>query len=165
MATTAALGTVPDGEAGMGVEEADLTVEQRPESIHSMSTSYNEALATRPFKHRIDKRDRRAVGERLTVLEYAPDIYQVYSEAGEEYLVETRAPSCTCPDFRYREADCKHIRRARIEAGEYDLDGLATEIDDAIDTLDNRLANLAAQRSELVGFRREVNRLRDGTDE
>ena len=126
-----------------------------------MSTSYDEALATRPFKHRIDKRDRRALSEQLVVLEDAPDIYKVYSEMGEEYMVETRAPACTCPDFRYREADCKHIRRARLEAGDRDLADLDSEIQTAIDALDDHLANLTAQRAELVSLQRDLNQFRE----
>ena len=126
----------------------------------STSPSYDEVLATRPFKHEIDKRDRRALSERLTVVDYAPDIYQVYSEEGTEYLVDIRTPSCTCPDFMYREPDCKHIRRARIEAGQYDLDSLDREIQTAVDKLDDHIANLAAQRAELVGLQRDLAQLR-----
>jgi predicted nucleic acid-binding Zn finger protein len=125
-----------------------------------MSTSYDEALATQPFKHRLDKRDRRALSEQLIVLEDAPDIYTVYSEAGEEYIVDTRGPACTCPDFRYREADCKHIRRARIEAGDRDLADLDSEIQNAIDALDDHLANLTAQRAELIDLQHDLDQLR-----
>ena len=124
----------------------------------STSTTYDEALATRPFKHEIDKRDRRALSEQLTVIEYGPDIYRVYSETGREYLVDVRTPSCTCPDFMYREADCKHIRRARIEAGQRDLDSLEEEIREAIAKLDEHVANLAAQRAELVSLQRDLDR-------
>jgi predicted nucleic acid-binding Zn finger protein len=126
-----------------------------------MSISYDEALATQPFKHCLDKRDRRALSERLIVLEDAPDIYTVYSEAGEEYMVDTRGPACTCPDFQYRAADCKHIRRARIEAGERDIADLDREIQDVIDALDNHLANLTAQRAELVDLQRDLDQLRE----
>lgn len=126
----------------------------------STTDSYDEALATRPFKHRLDKRDRRALSERLVVLDHAPGIYRVYSEDGTEYLVDTRLPSCTCPDFRYREADCKHIRRARLEAGERDSDELAAEIHAAVEELDDHIANLAAQRAELVGLQRDLEELR-----
>lgn len=124
-----------------------------------MSTvpSYDDALATRPFKHEIDKRDQRALSEQLVVIEHGPDVYQVYSEEGTEYLVDIRTPSCTCPDFMYREADCKHIRRARIEAGQRDLDSLDSEIQMAIDKLDDHIGNLAAQRAELVGLQRDLD--------
>jgi flagellin-like hook-associated protein FlgL len=126
----------------------------------STSPAYDEALATRPFKHEIDKRDRRALSERLVVVDYGPDVYQVYSEEGTEYLVDIRTPSCTCPDFMYREADCKHIRRARIEAGQRDLESLDGEIQTAVDKLDEHITNLAAQRAELVGLQRDLNRFR-----
>lgn len=129
-------------------------------SIMSTSTSYDEALATQPFKHEIDKRDRRALSERLTVIEHGPDIYQVYSEEGIEYLVDIRTPSCTCPDFMYREADCKHIRRARIEAGSRDLDAIDEEVQSALDALDDHIANLAAQRAELVSLQRDLDQFR-----
>ena len=129
-------------------------------SIMSTSTSYDDALATRPFKHEIDKRDRRALSEHLTVVEHGPDIYRVYSEEGIEYLVDIRTPSCTCPDFMYREADCKHIRRARIEAGSRDLDALGAEVQSALDALDDQIANLAAQRAELVSLQRDLDRFR-----
>ena len=129
-------------------------------SIMSTSTSYDDALATRPFKHEIDKRDRRALSEHLTVVEHGPDIYRVYSEEGVEYLVDIRTPSCTCPDFMYREADCKHIRRARIEAGSRDLDALGAEVQSALDALDDQIANLAAQRAELVSLQRDLDRFR-----
>lgn len=127
----------------------------------STSTSYDEALATRPFKHAINKRDRRALTERLTVIEHGPDIYQVYSEEGIEYLVDIRAPSCTCPDFMYRKADCKHIRRARIEAGSRDLGSLDEKVQEALDKLDEHIANLAAQRAELVSLQRDLDRFKE----
>jgi predicted nucleic acid-binding Zn finger protein len=126
----------------------------------SSSESYDDALATRPFKHRIDRRDRRALAEELIVLDHGPDVYRVYSETGKEYLVDTRLPSCTCPDFQYRDTDCKHIRRARIETGERSLDAVETEIQDALDELDAHITNLAAQRAELVGLRRDLDRLK-----
>lgn len=127
----------------------------------STTTSYDDALATRPFKHAIDRRDRRALSERLVVLEHGPGIYEVYSEDGTEYLVDIRTPSCTCPDFMYREADCKHIRRARIEAGEHDLDSLAATVEETVGKLDDHIANLAAQRAELVRLQRDIERFAD----
>lgn len=126
----------------------------------STSDAYDEALATRPFKHDIDRRDRRALSEGLVVLDYAPDIYQVYSEAGTEYLVDTRLPSCTCPDFMYRDADCKHIRRVRLETDGHDVERLETEIQTAIDKLDAHLDNLATQRDELADLMNSLDRLR-----
>ena len=126
----------------------------------STTTSYDDALATRPFKHAIDRRDRRALSEHLVVIEHGPDIYEVYSEGGTEYLVDIRTPSCTCPDFMYRDADCKHIRRARIEAGQHDLDSLTGDVEATIAKLDDHIANLAAQRAELVRLQRDIDRFR-----
>lgn len=62
----------------------------------------------------------------------------------------------------YREADCKHIRRARIEAGQRDLDSLDEEIREAITKLDEHIANLAAQRAELVSLQRDLDRFKNG---
>ena len=70
---------------------------------------------------------------------------------------DVSGPAFTCPDFQYCEADCKHIRRARIEASEYNLADLNGEVQDAIDTLDDHLANLAAQRAELVSLQRDLD--------
>lgn len=123
----------------------------------STKPAFDDALVTRPYKHDIDKRDRRALSEQLLVFEDAPDIYRVYSEAGKEYMVDTRRPACTCPDFQYHEATCKHIRRARIEAGEYDLTTLDGQIQETIDTLDDQLDNLAAQRAELISLQRALD--------
>lgn len=97
-------------------------------------------------------------------VDHGPDIYQVYSEEGTEYLVDIRTPSCTCPDFMYREADCKHIRRARIEAGKRDLNSLNEDIQTPLDTLNDHIANLAAQRAELVGLQRDLDQFRQAAE-
>lgn len=65
----------------------------------------------------VDERTLRALREVMTVLEEADDLYQVVSESGRAYRVDLREPACTCPDFRYRERPCKHIRRVSLSAG------------------------------------------------
>jgi predicted nucleic acid-binding Zn finger protein len=34
------------------------------------------------------------------------------------YTVDLRAATCTCPDFRFRGATCKHLRAARLAASQ-----------------------------------------------
>ena len=62
-------------------------------------------------------RDRRAATEYLTSVEFVPDMYHVYSQAGTEYTIDLRTASCTCPDAEYRSARCKHVRRVEMEVG------------------------------------------------
>lgn len=105
----------------------------------------------------IDARDRRALTEAMFVRETAPDLYTVRTDGGE-YVVDTREPACTCPDFQYRERRCKHVRRVELETGVRDASTLAADIDDALDRLDDRLATLAAQRATYVGLRTAAER-------
>lgn len=65
----------------------------------------------------IDKRDRRALTECMTVLPQGGDIYEVTTESGKSYQVDTRGGRCTCPDHEHRDAVCKHIRRAAFADG------------------------------------------------
>lgn len=71
----------------------------------------------------MDDRDIAALTEYMTVLESsatlpdAPDMYAVVSASGSEYHVDLRSETCGCPDHRYREARCKHIRRCEYETG------------------------------------------------
>ncbi|UIO98917.1 hypothetical protein Hbl1158_10260 [Halobaculum sp. CBA1158] len=41
----------------------------------------------------------------------------VYSGASR-YLVDPEAGRCDCDDAHYRQVDCKHVRRARMELGD-----------------------------------------------
>lgn len=41
--------------------------------------------------------------------------YLVESEHGSEYTVDLVERRCTCPDYHFRGAQCKHIRRVAIE--------------------------------------------------
>jgi len=71
----------------------------------------------------LDRRDVLALTQYLTVLDDLPrvdgneDRYVVISESGSEYLVDRRDGSCSCPDYRYREVRCKHIRRVEFATG------------------------------------------------
>jgi hypothetical protein len=63
-------------------------------------------------------RDRRALEECMSVLPQGGDIYEVVSQSGASYRVDTRAGRCTCPDHEHRDVRCKHIRRARFADGQ-----------------------------------------------
>lgn len=51
----------------------------------------------------------------VAVEKLAPGMVRVVTVA-DAYDVDVREGRCTCPDHQYREAKCKHIRRAEIEA-------------------------------------------------
>jgi hypothetical protein len=68
-----------------------------------------------------EKRSVRAATEGLAACEEAPDLYLVDNGTGNQYSVDMREPACTCGDFRFREARCKHIRRVQILRGELDI--------------------------------------------
>jgi predicted nucleic acid-binding Zn finger protein len=120
-----------------------------------MSTAYPAATDA---ENGIDDRDRRALLEALLVEPLAPGMYAVYSEDGREYVVDTDGGACTCPDFRYREVECKHLRRARLEAGDADTTTLAERIDDDLVAIDERMADLAARRAGLRRLRTALAR-------
>jgi predicted nucleic acid-binding Zn finger protein len=106
----------------------------------------------------LDDRDRRAMLEGMSVEPIAPGMYSVRKGDGTEYVVDIDGGACTCPDFRYREVECKHLRRARLEAGETDTDRLEARLDDAIDATDERIDDLAARRTDLVRLRAALAR-------
>ena len=72
----------------------------------------------------LDTRDVLALTQYLTVLDDLPQVaddedrYVVVSESGGAYLVDVRAGTCTCPDYRFRGNRCKHIRRVEFATGE-----------------------------------------------
>jgi len=78
----------------------------------------------------IDPRTRRALEEPLSVvaLDGTPvessdeTVVLVVSGSGESYHVDAGVGRCECPDHQHRDAECKHIRRARIELGETTVD-------------------------------------------
>lgn len=65
----------------------------------------------------LDELDVRALTECMTTLKEAPGLYQVTSSSGSTYVVDARDRACECPDHRYRERTCKHLRRVDFATG------------------------------------------------
>lgn len=84
-------------------------------SEHTLAESQASVTAGR-----IDvERDRRALTEAMSVLPEGGDIYTVVGQHNNgEYVVDTRESRCTCPDHRFRDIECKHIRRVAFATGE-----------------------------------------------
>jgi len=65
----------------------------------------------------LEGRTRRALEEYMTVLpEEDTGLCRVYTQSGEEYVVDAQDGACTCPDFRHNlghDERCKHQRRCR----------------------------------------------------
>lgn len=83
-------------------------------------------------EERIDQRTRRACEQSMTVIPHGgrSGMFDVYSESGNEYVVDLRDGVCECGDFIHREPQggCKHQRRVRIEFGITDVPpGLRSE--------------------------------------
>lgn len=95
--------TVPSGSNRNGMTEFTLA-DPRPSAT----------------KGRIDfERDRRALTEAMSVLPEGGDIYTVVGQHNNgEYQVDAREKRCTCADHRYRNVDCKHVRRVDFATGE-----------------------------------------------
>jgi hypothetical protein len=68
-----------------------------------------------------DQMDVRALTECMTVLPHAPGLFRVVSGSGATYTVDAREGSCSCPDARYRDRECKHQRRVEYELGEREI--------------------------------------------
>lgn len=83
----------------------------------------------------LDPRDRRALTEYLTVLPDEGDacgadgMYVVVSESGSTYTVDVREGACTCPDFQYRDVECKHLRRVAFATGEKAVPSDVADVD------------------------------------
>lgn len=110
------------------------------------------------FEYPIDDRTCRALLEVFLTEPLAPGMVRVQGESGNEYVVDIDGGACTCPDFGYRAVECKHLRRARLEAGAADSTELARRIDAGIETVDERLSELAARRSTLLRLRAALDR-------
>jgi hypothetical protein len=82
----------------------------------------------------IEPRTRRALEEYVTVLpEEDTGLCRVYTESGEEYVVDAVDGACTCPDVRHNlghDELCKHQRRCRFALG---IDAVPVE---AVEELD-----------------------------
>ena len=68
-----------------------------------------------PSSDHLEERSRRARTEPMSVLALGDGLYEVESASDHTYLVDLEAGRCTCPDYVFREARCKHIRRVAIE--------------------------------------------------
>jgi hypothetical protein len=76
----------------------------------------------------LDDRDIRALTQLLTVIPEAPGLYEVVSQSGSAYTVDTQGSgACTCPDFKHNlptddgRETCKHQARVAYETGERPL--------------------------------------------
>jgi hypothetical protein len=65
----------------------------------------------------LTERAANALTEYLTVIPFAPGMYEVVSGSGKTYRVDIRGGSCECPDARYRDRTCKHQMRVKFETG------------------------------------------------
>jgi len=78
----------------------------------------------------VEPRTSRALEEYLTVLhDDESGLCEVYSESGEEYVVDPQNGACECPDFLHNlngDELCKHARRARFALG---LDAVPTDLE------------------------------------
>ena len=127
---------------------------------HPLATDATDATDTTDAEDTpaLDDRDRRALLEAMAVDPIAPGMYSVRKEDGTEYIVDVDGNACTCPDFQYREVECKHLRRARLEAGDADVDTATAQVETAIDAADELMDDLAARRADLVRLRAALAR-------
>lgn len=88
----------------------------------------------------------------MSVLEEATDLYLVVSESGKAYTVDLAEPACTCPDFQYREVECKHIQRVKLTTGATDTAELGTNLETSAEDLTSE----ADQLADYVAFLRDA---------
>lgn len=81
------------------------------------AASSETELRTLPAPAGVEGRARRARTEPMAVRSFGTNLYEVTTEGGS-YLVDVGASRCTCPDFLFRDARCKHLRRVAIEITE-----------------------------------------------
>lgn len=89
----------------------------------------------------LDDRDIRALLTPMTVIDNCGDVaginglFEVTTDSGSCYTVSLRGDGeCTCPDHKYRDVRCKHIRRCEFEIGVRAIPGHVN-----LDTLDDQL--------------------------
>lgn len=63
----------------------------------------------------LSERAVRAWTERMATTPLGGGCYRVEGESDRDYTVDLLDRRCTCPDYRYRGAHCKHLRRVAIE--------------------------------------------------
>lgn len=81
---------------------------------HSVHTPASAALPDSSLGD-LDDRSRRALTERMGVRALGRGTYEVVGQSEDAYLVDLPAGRCTCPDHRFRDERCKHVRRVAIE--------------------------------------------------
>jgi len=81
---------------------------------HSAHTPASAALPDHSLGD-LDDRSRRALTERMAVTALGRGTYEVVGQSDDAYLVDLPAGRCTCPDHRFRDERCKHVRRVAIE--------------------------------------------------
>jgi hypothetical protein len=85
--------------------------------MSQFETADSECSATADYND-LEQRDVRALTEYMTVLPLGGDVYSVTTQSGSEHRVDALEGHCTCPDHRYREVECKHLRRTAFATGE-----------------------------------------------
>lgn len=80
-----------------------------------MSSQSHSKVALAPKYDELSERAVRAWTERMAVTPLGGGCYRVEGESERDYTVDLLDRRCTCPDYRYRGAQCKHLRRVAIE--------------------------------------------------
>jgi hypothetical protein len=74
-----------------------------------------EPTALAPDPDRLGDRARRAWTERMRIAQREDWTDAATTESGNTYRVDLRRRTCSCPDHRIRDEQCKHLRRVAIE--------------------------------------------------
>lgn len=104
-----------------------------------MTTTAPDDADAEAVAHTIDSRDVDALTACMTVLGDTPRVrgaggmYEAVSDSGATYVVDERDGACECADARYRDLECKHIKRVRYAIGRYAIPAWADR--SAIDPL------------------------------
>ncbi|WP_136717640.1 SWIM zinc finger family protein [Halorientalis salina] len=80
-----------------------------------MSHARSPKVALAPDLRELDERAVRAWTEPMAVTPLGGGVYRVDTHEDHSYSVDVPGQRCTCPDHRYRGAQCKHLRRVAIE--------------------------------------------------
>lgn len=80
-------------------------------------TTGSELTALSPGGSTATRADR-ARSERMAVTAIGGGQYDVATEFDTRYTVDLPRSTCTCPDYRHRDARCKHLRRVAIDVTE-----------------------------------------------
>lgn len=58
-----------------------------------------------------------AAAEAMVVEQIAPSMHRVVT-ISDTYRVDAELGACTCPDYQYRERECKHLVRVKMDLGQ-----------------------------------------------